>query len=287
MPTDASGNYSLPPGYQAITGRTIEASQHNPPLEDIASALTSRVTRNGATVMTGPLQMGGNRITGLSPGINPNDAVTISQLPAPLSSIDNQLVRFNGVAGNIQGSEALIDDLGNLGLGTLAPTHKLHVVGTAKFTGAVDVDGGVNLPDASIPVGKLNITGTGSATTFLRGDGTWSAVTAAAGGTVTSVAGGDGLSGTVTTSGTISLNTNNSVGVGAYALLALYQLANLANGATVAGSNLRAIYVDAAGATLISTVSIPSGTWRNVSGWDLSGNFGLSGAAIGLFIRTA
>lgn len=54
MPSDSNGVYSLPPGYLAVTGETILASQHNPPLEDIASALTQRVMRSGVTPFTGP-----------------------------------------------------------------------------------------------------------------------------------------------------------------------------------------------------------------------------------------
>lgn len=56
MARDASGNYSLPIGYLAVTGETIQASQHNPPLEDIAAALTGSVPRSGAAPMSGPLK---------------------------------------------------------------------------------------------------------------------------------------------------------------------------------------------------------------------------------------
>lgn len=55
MPS-ASGVYSLPAGYLAVTGATILASQHNPPLEDIAVALTGRLSRDGSAPMLGPLK---------------------------------------------------------------------------------------------------------------------------------------------------------------------------------------------------------------------------------------
>ncbi|WKA31613.1 hypothetical protein [Bradyrhizobium roseum] len=57
MPSDANGNYALPAGYLAITGQTIQPSQHNPPLEDIATAMTARLSVNGANPMTGPLKL--------------------------------------------------------------------------------------------------------------------------------------------------------------------------------------------------------------------------------------
>lgn len=55
MPRDASGNYTLPPGFEAITGQTIQASQHNPPLLDIAQALTDSLPRSGSAPMLAPM----------------------------------------------------------------------------------------------------------------------------------------------------------------------------------------------------------------------------------------
>lgn len=54
MPTDSNGNYSLPEGYRAIQGETIQPNQHNPPLEDLEDAMTARVMRSGNTPFTGP-----------------------------------------------------------------------------------------------------------------------------------------------------------------------------------------------------------------------------------------
>jgi hypothetical protein len=54
MPTDANGVYSLPAGYLAVTGETVLASQHNPPLEDIAAALTGRLMTTGVNPMSAP-----------------------------------------------------------------------------------------------------------------------------------------------------------------------------------------------------------------------------------------
>jgi microcystin-dependent protein len=62
MPS-ANGVYSLPPGYLAVTGATILASQHNPPLEDIAAALTLRLSRDGSAPMTGPIQFASGTVT--------------------------------------------------------------------------------------------------------------------------------------------------------------------------------------------------------------------------------
>lgn len=57
LPSDSNGVYSLPAGYLATTGETIQSSQHNPPLEDLAAAMSARMMRSGATPMAGPLKI--------------------------------------------------------------------------------------------------------------------------------------------------------------------------------------------------------------------------------------
>lgn len=70
MARDSNGNYSLPSGYKATPGETILASQHNPPLEDLASAMTGSLPRDGSAPMGGSLRT----VTGSagSPAIYPN-----------------------------------------------------------------------------------------------------------------------------------------------------------------------------------------------------------------------
>ena len=77
----SGGIYTLPPGYFAVDGTTIEVSQHNPPFEDVAQALTDSLPRDGSAPMTGNLAMGSNKITGLAAGTNAGDAVRFDQLP--------------------------------------------------------------------------------------------------------------------------------------------------------------------------------------------------------------
>jgi microcystin-dependent protein len=57
MPRDSGSTYTLPNGYLAVTGQTILPSQHNPALEDIASALTGSLARDGSGAMSGPLKV--------------------------------------------------------------------------------------------------------------------------------------------------------------------------------------------------------------------------------------
>lgn len=84
MSDDSNGRYSLPPGYIGVTGQTILTSQHNPPLEDIAAALTNRLPRAGTAPMLANLPMGGFKVTGLGNGSAADDAATYGQLSAIL-----------------------------------------------------------------------------------------------------------------------------------------------------------------------------------------------------------
>lgn len=80
MPRDSGGTFSLVSGYLAVTGQPIEASQHNPPLEDVATALTGSLPRNGSAGMQANLAMAGFKVTGMANGTAADDAVTKSQL---------------------------------------------------------------------------------------------------------------------------------------------------------------------------------------------------------------
>lgn len=80
MPRSGSGTYSLPDGTLVNTGDTILVSQHNPAMLDIANAISNSLDRDGTGGMRTALNMGSNKITNVTPGTNPTDAATVSQL---------------------------------------------------------------------------------------------------------------------------------------------------------------------------------------------------------------
>ena len=86
MPRNSSGVYTLPDGYLATTGQTILASQHNPSLEDIATALTGSLPRNGTSGMLAALPMGGFKVTNMADGAAATDGATKGQLDAVTAS---------------------------------------------------------------------------------------------------------------------------------------------------------------------------------------------------------
>lgn len=162
MPTN-NGNYTLPPVYKAEPGTTIRSEQHNVPLEDLAVAMNGTIARDGTRPPTANLNMGGRKITGLATGTGIADAVRLDQVPvlgpfltatAQLTFAANQFPYATGPSTVALGTvsafgRTLIDDAdaaaarATLGLGSLA---------------------------------TVTPTGTANATTFLRGDNSWSGV---------------------------------------------------------------------------------------------------------------
>lgn len=59
MPRDAQGQYSLPSGTLVSAGQTIQVSQHNPAMSDIAAGLSESLSRTGMGTMQATLDMGG------------------------------------------------------------------------------------------------------------------------------------------------------------------------------------------------------------------------------------
>lgn len=80
MSRNGTGTYSLPAGNPVVTGTTISSTWANNTLGDISSALTGSVAADGQTPITGNLQMGNNRITGLADALASTDAATLGQV---------------------------------------------------------------------------------------------------------------------------------------------------------------------------------------------------------------
>lgn len=87
MPDDSGGNNTLPPGYLAVTGQTVLASQHNPPLEDLSASMTRRYMRDGRTPLLGNIPMNGYRAAGAGNAVDPQDYVTLAQMTAAIAAI--------------------------------------------------------------------------------------------------------------------------------------------------------------------------------------------------------
>lgn len=91
IPIDSNGNYSLPASYKAVSGETIRTEQHNPPLEDIAAALSQVLYRSGVAPMMGALDMNGYAITNLAESSTPGAPATNQQLIDAISGLQAQI----------------------------------------------------------------------------------------------------------------------------------------------------------------------------------------------------
>lgn len=103
MPYDGAGVFSLVNGYLAVNGQPILPSNHNPPLQDIASGLGQVLLRSGVAPMTGNIAMTGNKITGLANGTNDDDAATVGQAALQIGdfkgsyrTLDSNFLRRDG-----------------------------------------------------------------------------------------------------------------------------------------------------------------------------------------------
>ena len=86
MPRDSNGVFSLPAGYLAVSGEDILPEQHNAPLQDIATALTGSLPRNGSAAMTANLPMGGFKVTGAADGTVSTDLATKGQMDTAIAA---------------------------------------------------------------------------------------------------------------------------------------------------------------------------------------------------------
>lgn len=96
MPRDSSGTYSLPAGSLVNTGDTLLVSQHNPPFQDLANAITKSLDRDGSGGMRADLAMNGNKVTGVAPGVNPGDVATVDQIGESVSVPIGSVLDFWG-----------------------------------------------------------------------------------------------------------------------------------------------------------------------------------------------
>lgn len=168
-------------------------------------------------------------------------------------------------AGNLAGLQDVAVARNTLGLGTAA----IRNTGTAA-NNVVQLDATAKLPavDGSALTGLSTASGLTSGTAannLVRLDAN-AKLPAVDGSALTNLPASAPVAGAgISVSGTtVSINTNNTLGVGAYAL-AVRTLFDTPSGGTVAGSNLTTVGITNSGAAW-NTGVVLTGTWRNVSG---------------------
>jgi hypothetical protein len=111
MPRNGSGGYTPPSNSfnPAINGVSATPADWNATLSDLATAIEQSISADGQTPITGNLQMGGNRLTGLSAGSATGQSLRFEQLfsqgaltdiaSAGTTDIGGQLSNFLRVTG--------------------------------------------------------------------------------------------------------------------------------------------------------------------------------------------
>lgn len=157
MPFNGSGTYT-PPGadFPAVTGTTISSSKYNNVINDVASALTGVVTRDGQSPMTATLPMGGQLITGLGAGSVSAPALSFT------GDADTGVYKPGAAqwAVSIDGTQRLL----------------VNATGISGDGSQLTALNGTQVTTGTVPVARLN---GGTTSQFVRGDGSYSSTLAA------------------------------------------------------------------------------------------------------------
>jgi len=126
---NGSGTYTLPSGNPVSSGATISSTWANNTLSDIADEITNSVARDGQSSMSGNLQMGTNRITGLATGTARTDAPTAAQVQ------DSSLTYLTSVSGT-----NTITATAAVSMSAYATGQKFHFLPANTNTGATTIN---------------------------------------------------------------------------------------------------------------------------------------------------
>lgn len=176
MPFNGSGTFVAlaPPTFPAVSGQTISAAYFNNLINDlINNGLTLVLCRDGQGAMTGPLNMGTNKINNLVDGVVPTDAATFGQLSAYLPLSGGAIAGNLTISGTLGVTGAATFGAVTITSGTATALTITTLSGTtATFSGAVNAASLALSGNATVG-GTLTVTGnTTLGTTVLGGSST-------------------------------------------------------------------------------------------------------------------
>ena len=128
MSRDGSGNFNLIAGNPVTTGTTIASTWANDTLSDIATALTNSIAKNGETIPTGNLPMGGFKHTNVANASARTDYAAYGQVQ------DSGSQYLTGVAG----ADTITASV--TGLAAYATGQTFRFVSAGANTGAVTLN---------------------------------------------------------------------------------------------------------------------------------------------------
>jgi len=128
MSRDGSGNYVLPAGNPVTTGTTISSTWANGTLSDVGTALTASIAKDGQTIPTANLPMGGYKHTGVANASARTDYAAYGQVQ------DSGSQYLTGVAG----ADTITASV--TGLAAYATGQTFRLVSAGANTGAVTLN---------------------------------------------------------------------------------------------------------------------------------------------------
>lgn len=160
MPRDPNGAYSLPSGTIVSSGQTIQPSQHNPAMNDIAAALSQSLSRTGQGGLQADLNMNGFGITnggtlvGQTVGVDAKFYASIEGSNPRLLFDDGDFLIYDRATNTYTFN---IGSAGKLGISNTAITASVPLTGVTVTSGTVS-------SSAIAASNTVNDTGTISAT---------------------------------------------------------------------------------------------------------------------------
>lgn len=104
MAFNGSGTFNLPTGNPVVVNTTIDAAVHNNTNNEIATALSNCVTRDGQSPPTGSLPMAGFKLTGLGAGTGNGESVRYEQTTKQTSDTGASIIATGTTAQAPTGS---------------------------------------------------------------------------------------------------------------------------------------------------------------------------------------
>ena len=153
MALDGNGTYSAPaPQFPAIPNTIIYADDFNQIILDIATALSTAIFRDGQAAFTADQSLGGNKLTNVKNGTNPQDATTVLQVFTDPVFVATTLQGFK-ISGSM--FQALMTTINLVASGTLTLTGTALL--DASASGEVKLPGNTSVGDVSAAeLGYLN-----------------------------------------------------------------------------------------------------------------------------------
>ncbi len=144
MPRDPSGNYTRPLGTTPVDGDPILAANYNSAIDDLATALTASVPRDGSAAMTGALVLPGDPSTALqaAPKQYVDNAVASlasGAFKSPVKAATTANITLSGTQ-TIDGVALVADDRVLVKNQTTASGNGIYLVKVGAWVRATDFD---------------------------------------------------------------------------------------------------------------------------------------------------